>query len=119
MNPIIPTWIFYAIEISTGIEQLCFAAMILLGIAFFILTLRWCLDMEYDSEEKSNEKLKNVKKMFIMTLIAGAVAIILPSQKTIYTMVLNSYVTVDNISTAKETLTDAVDYMFEKIEQVR
>ena len=55
------------------------------------------------------------KICLIACIVTGTFNLIIPSQKTMYTMLVANFVTYENVETATESIKDSVDYIFEKL----
>ena len=114
---IINPWIFYLINI---LENIMLTGIVLFGIS--IVTAIVMGVMVFDpAESVSDEKKKLFKKMLKRVVIPIVVVCTLlitfiPSEKTMYTMLVSSYVTTDNLETATEVIQDGVDYIFDKLD---
>lgn len=114
---IINPWIFYLINILENI--------MITGIVVFVISVVTAIVMGvmvFDpAESVSDEKKKLFKKMLKRVVIPIVVVCTLlitfiPSEKTMYTMLVSSYVTTDNLETATEVIQDGVDYIFDKLD---
>ena len=103
MNPIIsPLW-FYLIGIGTGIQ-------ILLGIVGGVIAY-------YDYNHESTLKIIKIsKKYFMIGLMIGFFAVLIPSKETCYQMIAATVVTPNNIEIVGETTTDIIDYIIESVD---
>lgn len=114
---IINPWIFYLINILENI--------MVTGIVLFVISIVTAIVMGvmvFDpAESVSDEKKKLFKKMLKRVVIPIVVVCTLlitfiPSEKTMYTMLVSSYVTTDNLETATDVIQDGVDYIFDKLD---
>lgn len=114
---IINPWIFYLINILENI--------MVTGIVLFVISVVTAIVMGvmvFDpAESVSDEKKKLFKKMLKRVVVPIVVVCTLlitfiPSEKTMYTMLVSSYVTTDNLETATEVIQDGVDYIFDKLD---
>ena len=114
---IINPWIFYLINILENI--------MVTGIVLFVISVVTAIVMGvmvFDpAESVSDEKKKLFKKMLKRVVIPIVVVCTLlitfiPSEKTMYTMLVSSYVTTDNLETATGVIQDGVDYIFDKLD---
>ena len=114
---IINPWIFYLINI---LENIMVTGIVLFVIS--VVTASVMGVMVFDpAESVSDEKKKLFKKMLKRVVIPIVVVCTLaitfiPSEKTMYTMLVSSYVTTDNLETATEVIQDGVDYIFDKLD---
>lgn len=116
MNPIIsPLW-FYLIGIGTGIQ-------ILLGIVGGVIAIIAGIELiisviEYYSYnlESTLKIIKISKKYFMIGLMIGFFAVLIPSKETCYQMIAATVVTPNNIEIVGETTTDIIDYIIESVD---
>lgn len=111
---IINPWIFYAIDVLVSLEDFLFT-MILIILALFVGAF---LGAIYEKSEESETYIKCIswiKKLVIAFFICTSIVIAIPTRETMYTMLVSSYVTTDNIETVSDVIQDSVDYIFEKL----
>lgn len=122
---IINPWIFYVINVLVSLEDFLFimALVAILAIAIsYLFAMSEKQEIE-DAKDRGKEKdtemynklISWFKKSVIAFVICSAIVIAIPAKETMYTMLVSSYVTTDNIKTATEVIKDSVDYIFEKI----
>lgn len=122
---IINPWIFYVINVLVSLEDFLF---IMALVAILAITISYLFAMSEkqeieDAKDRGKEKdtemynklISWFKKSVIAFVICSAIVIAIPAKETMYTMLVSSYVTTDNIETATEVIKDSVDYIFEKI----
>lgn len=134
MNPIInPMW-FYLIDMLDGLS---FIAGLLVFVLIFVLFLSgWGLgylyldndmweytrDDDYD-DDRLTDIWKNFtkwwKRLFVLLVVLLTLTILVPSEQTIYKMMIATYATGDNIEIVLDKITDGVDYIFDKIDEVK
>lgn len=115
---VISPWLFYIIELLSNLNFVagtaCFISAVLLGVALFIYA------MESDSCYPSENLLKGCKKIskisIISLIISSVMCITIPSEDTMYKMLVAKYVTYENIDKATDTIKDGVDYIFDKLD---
>ena len=116
MNPVIsPLW-FYLIGIGAGAQVLLGVVggviAVIAGIALIIGTIEY-----YDYNHESTLKIIKIsKKYFMIGLIIGFFAVLIPSKETCYQMIAATVVTPNNIEIVGETATDIVDYIIESVD---
>lgn len=114
MHYIINPWILYLISLVGNIGVLS-VIIILSGIGLeIIVSLGFCDDLI-----DGKTAIRYAKKIFIMMCIAGMFVVFLPSKKTMKEMLVASYITEENVSATKESAKELVDYIVEKIEEVK
>lgn len=124
-TPIInPMWI-WAIHTLTSIDfwiGLITKVLIIATIHGIVVFAIWSfLEIEYwtDADDKAFKTGCNIiKKTLIWLGILLIVESAIPSEKTMYTMMATNYVTEENINITGETVTDAIDYIFEKVDML-
>lgn len=52
-----------------------------------------------------------------ITVVGILLLTLIPNGKVMYTMLVSSYVTTDNLDKATEVIQDGVDYIFDKLEE--
>ena len=113
MSQIISPWIFYLINVmqnlSTALEYLLL--ILIVWFAFKIIAILW----EHSFEEFILYA-KNVWQTLILICVVSVMMIIIPSEETMYTMLVANYVTYDNVEKATDAIKDSVDYIFDKID---
>lgn len=117
MTPIINPWWIYFIDMLVSVDFIvCFVAACGAP-AFAILTIGFfcCEDYKKEALKKFN---KYAKLSLIVTIIALVVVTIIPSKKTIYTMMVLDNVTQNNVELVKGSITNTIDYLTDKIEEI-
>lgn len=98
-EPIISPWIFYLIDVVSGVGVVCGLTLIL-GCMGFFFTL---IERSYD------EDCTKWKKAFMyMALVSIFLLIFVPSKDTMYKMIVSSYITPNNIIKVGETVDDSL-----------
>ena len=124
MKPIINPWIMYVIGLVNNINYIFTAGIVFLFIAIIIAAtfgfIRLVVDYDNFDEflEDYHTAVKWFKKGCISLIIAGIVMIFIPSEKTLYSMIILENVTPNNIEIAGNTGKDVIDYLFDKIDQM-
>lgn len=110
MQPIIPLWLIWFSGICDDLKNLFMAlgtvGIVVLGIATFI----------YFMEE--GELLPHFIKLLTISVIVLFVSVLVPTQKTVYTIMVASQITPSNIQLVGGTLKSTMDYMFDKTEKL-
>lgn len=116
MNPIIsPLW-FYLIGIGAGIQTLL---GIVGGVIAFIAGIGLIISVieYYNYNHESTLKIIKIsKKYFMIGLMIGFFAVLIPSKETCYQMIAATVVTPNNIEIVGETTTDIIDYIIESVD---
>lgn len=121
MQPIIPNWIIYLIEISSSVELML---KIVATLSFLILVLCTifyvaCL-YEVAEEEVLYKKFskKCFKIFFAVFLISSTISMLIPDKEVLYMMLVNSFITPDNLNYIGGEAKDLVDYIFQQINNI-
>lgn len=124
MKPVINPWIMYVIGLVNNISFIFAVVIFFLLSAIIIVAATGFVKFveNYDNFdeflEDNHTAVKWFKKGCISLIIAGIVMILIPSEKTLYSMVVLENVTPNNIEIAGNTGKDVIDYLFDKIDQM-
>ena len=116
-------WVFYIISLITNIQIVCISVAVGGGIIWFIALLvgPFIIDDMTDTEEKHKAYLKTfwkwIKRFPLIFLICTGIAVITPSEETIYKMMIASKISTDDVDHIVERLDDVVDSIIESKEQ--
>ncbi len=125
MKPIINPWIMYVIGLANNVNYVLITIIIILFTAIIVVTALGIVQFveNYDNFDEFLEEyhtaVKWFKRGFITLIVAGVVMIFMPSEKTLYSMVVLDNVTPDNIEAVGNTGKDVIDYIFDKIDQIK
>lgn len=117
-------WVFYAIGLITNIQIVCICIAVAGGIIWAIgfLVGPMIIDEITDTKEKEESYLKTfwkwMKKFPLIFLICLCIAIVTPSEATMYKMMIASKISTDDVDHVIERLDDVVDAIIESKEQV-
>lgn len=116
---VISPWIFYVVDLLSKASKAFWIIGIALPCVFFLFYFFSLGDLYKDEEiERFKEKQKgNVKKVIITTIICVVGIVAIPSEETMYKMLVARYVTYENIDKATKSIKDGVDYIFEKLDK--
>ena len=111
---IINPWWFYLIDVLGSLKDICYnilgGIIAIIAIIAVIDLIMWLFDdREWDYLKKA---FKIGLSVFIPCLILYGV---IPSEKTMYTMMVANFVTHENVEIATEAIQYGVDYVFEKL----
>lgn len=119
-----PMW-FYLCSVSDTVKALSIAATVAIVIVclvcfglgvFGIVESLDCGCSEDDDEYKAGVKLLNLaRKCIIPLVIALVLSVFVPSEKTLYKMMVANVATYENIDLTAETIEDAFDHVIEKL----
>ena len=114
MNVINPLW-FYLCDVFTVVGTFARIAAGLIGFGW-LLTISNARFGEKDSDYREGLALKGTaKKLVIPFIIAFAFAIFVPSEKTVYKMMVANLATYENIDIAADTIEEAFDHVIDKL----
>ena len=113
---IVSPWIFYLINLLSNINNLCYALTVVLFLVLSGLILYQWIEA-LDSDDDIWESFIKWRKRTAITLVISILGLIfIPTEETMYQMLVANYVTDKNIETATDVIKDSVDYIFEKID---
>lgn len=123
-TPIINPWVIYLINLCDNMKTLSIiaicitvAAVVLIGGAL-VFEEHDCCDEE-DTKAIRQYYMKWIKIPAIILICSLVFGIVLPTEKTCYTMLVTSQLTEENIHNVGDNAKEVVDYIFEKIEEVQ
>lgn len=114
MKPIIDPALFYWIDVLGKLGFLFgfIGVLVLLLVAGYVIHVI----SEYDKFTKKGVIF--IVSMMIASVTMFTIPVFIPSEKTIYKMIIAKNVTPDNIEVVKGELSDLVDYIIEKIDEL-
>lgn len=114
MEPIVSPWLIYLASISGLFKTLlCFFGMFGFGVCA-IYCLVECID-----ENSILTNIKKLKKPMIICIILSIIGLLIPNEKTIYTMIIAKNVTYNNINFGIDTIKELIDYIVTKIGELK
>lgn len=121
MNPYIDPWFFYWTSVLNGAKILLIVIGCLCAGAAGIMGLV-ALANGFDIEDYK-ENIKMIRKPLITVLVIGlvsvAVSVVLPTEETMIKMLVAKAITPDNVSNGIEAIKEVVDYIFQKMAEIR
>lgn len=124
MEPIVSNWIIYLIEIVSnlyyGLVFIFTIGIILLGIVL-IVAIGHIIINGMDTEEILEWfiKYKSISfKVIYAFLFLLLISCFVPSQETMYLMLVNSFITSDNLSFVGGEVKDLIDYIMQQINMI-
>lgn len=114
MEPLINPWIFYLINLAESIQMLLGILLCLMVIAclFYLMYVSNEYNLPLDKEDPEElAVLKNIKKLFVSFVVVLLIMTAIPSQATIYKMLIASQITENNYNFTKNELTELIDYI--------
>ena len=122
MNVINPIW-FYLCDVFNIVKTFAAIAAGLIGIVWLLTyAFGWCLVTtnasfgEEDRDYKEGLALKAAaKKLVIPFIIAFGIDVFVPSENTVYKMMVANLATYENIDIAADTIEEAFDHVIDKL----
>lgn len=118
MHYIINPWVFYLLDVIGNLDICCGIILAVFAVVLFIYALVWFIDGE-SWEEKYISPMQILKKFKVLLIIVILANALIPSEDTIYKMLIASQVTAENIGTAKETIQDVADYIVDAVKEIK
>lgn len=124
MEPIISNWIIYLIEI---VSNLYYGLAFIFGIGIILLCIALIVAIGHiivngmDTEEILEwfTKYKSISfKVIYAFLFLLLISCFVPSQETMYLMLVNSFITPDNLSFVDGEVKDLIDYTMQQINMI-
>lgn len=112
MKPIISPWSIYFASRADSLKIIAGCILMFATIAIFIAFMVGVEDGDIFTYKSF------MKKCVIISIISTIVLVIVPSTKTIYTMVTVNELTSDNIQAVGKTGKDVVDYITDQIDKI-
>lgn len=118
--PIINPWIFYLIDVLSTLK---YNSEIITGVATFVLCGTGFVAMlakseshhDNDSARLAALTIKTFKKALIVVCVSVGIYTVIPSETTMYKMLVAQNVTYENVDKAQEEIKETVDYIFKKL----
>lgn len=122
MNVINPIW-FYLCDVFTVVGTFASIAAGLIGLVWLLTyAFGWFLTIsnarfgEKDSDYRDGLALKaTAKKLVIPFIVSLTLATFVPSEETVYKMMVANLVTYENIDIAADTIEEAFDHVIDKL----
>ena len=121
MNPIINPFLFYLMGISEGAKNFFDGfgfTFTLFGGVIIVLSILWKPDSNDECELRYYSNVCKFKKLFIIGIISMIINLFIPTQETCYQMLAASLVTSNNLTIAKDTAENVVDYIVESVDKL-
>ena len=116
-SPIINPWVVYWISVASNFSLIFTIVLILCVFGLVVFICMWVEGCDDNTKLAVIGKHGTIGCMIAM-LVSTVIVAIIPSEKTMYTMLVTKYITVENINAGTETVKSAVDYVFEKIDEL-
>ena len=117
MHYIINPWVFYLLGLVDSIGVVCVVFLFLFGIIFGVYAIIWLVEFYGDDEYLTPMWI--LKKWKVPLILTIALLVFMPSEDTIYKMMIASQVTTENVNTAKETIQDVADYIVDAVKEIK
>lgn len=122
MNVINPIW-FYLCNVFNIVETFATTAAWLIGLAWLFTHVSgwWLTTVNARYGEKDGDYIEGLaltalaKKLVIPFIVALVLAIFVPSEKTVYKMMVANLATYENIDIAADTIEEAFDHVIDKL----
>lgn len=124
-EPVInPLWIYLVSvlpEIKKIADDLTFCISLFLACSI-VMYIRWRA-ADYTPNCEASIDMKNTWEKYnklggVIIVLGCALTVLIPSEKTIYTMMGASYLTPQNIQIVGDGAKDVVDYFFDQVDQI-
>lgn len=117
---IINPWIFYLIDVLNSLKGISLTVIViailgLIGAGVVTVIVKCESYCDDDSVRFVALSIKLLKKLLIVLCISMGVYTVIPSEETIYKMLVAQCVTYENVDKATKTIKDGVDYIFKKL----
>ena len=121
MKPIISPWSIYFADVLPSLGNIGLAIGIFATVVLITILIFWGIaTLENDLDEENNKNFRKVIfKRCLPFLLAGyLIFILMPSKKTIYTMMVIEQITPHNIEILGDNAKDVVDYITDEIKEL-
>lgn len=112
--PIVSPWVFYLID---TISNLFAALMLVVIVSAGTAAVAWLISLIGEEETIIKKWTKRIYPPLIVCIISLIIMVFIPSQETMYKMLVANFVTYENVETATDVIKDSVDYIFEKLDE--
>ena len=125
MNYVVNPMLFYWSNVSDTAKAVSIVAAIVIGIVCFVSFIIGVGNigyvLSYGGNEDSDDyklgikSLKLARKCIVPLVISLMISIFIPSEKTIYKMMVANVATYENIDLTADTIEDAFDHVIDKL----
>lgn len=112
MTYIINPWIFYLINLCYNLSWILVVIMVISGLWLIFSIVAFCVA---DQEKEKEEVKKHCKVVLIIFAVTAFISIFVPSEKTIYSMLIAKVVTVENVTAVYEAILNAAEKIITSI----
>ena len=123
-TPIINPWIIYLISLCHNLKFISIIATVIAITAVVMIGVNWAFDEDDCCDEEDAKAIRQyymkwIKIPAIVLICSLVFNLVLPTEKTCYTMLVSSQLTEENIHNVGDNAKEVVDYIFEKIDEVQ
>ena len=120
MKPIISPWSIYFADVLPSLGNIGLAIGIIATAAFLVVIIFWGIASLDGLDEETNKSFhKLLFKICLPILLVGyLIFVLMPSKKTIYTMMVVKQITPHNIEILGDSAKDVVDYITDEIKEL-
>ena len=120
MEPIISPWSIYFADVLPSLGNIGLAIGIITTAAFLVVIIFWGIASLDGLDEETNKSFhKLLFKICLPILLVGyLIFVLMPSKKTIYTMMVVKQITPHNIEILGDSAKDVVDYITDEIKEL-
>ena len=120
MKPIISPWSIYFADVLPSLGNIGLAIGIIATAAFLVVIIFWGIESLDGLDEETNKSFhKLLFKICLPILLVGyLIFVLMPSKKTIYTMMVVKQITPHNIEILGDSAKDVVDYITDEIKEL-
>ena len=111
MEPIISPWIFYWIDVADALK------VVLVFVSFLGFVAVLFYPILADEFESSTSKV--LKSLLITIAVSIAFTVFIPSEDTMYKMLVTSYITPNNIELVGGSIDTALDKLTDKVVKIK
>lgn len=121
---IINPWIIYLISLCNNLKFISIIAICITVVAVVPIGIAWAFDEDDCCDEEDAKAIRQyymkwIKIPAIVLICSLVFNLVLPTEKTCYTMLVSSQLTEENIHDVGDNAKEVVDYIFEKIQEVQ
>lgn len=123
-TPIINPWAIYLINVCDNLQFISLIATLIAITAVILIGVAWAFDEDDCCDEEDAKAIRQyymkwIKIPAIVLICSLVFSLVLPTEKTCYTMLVSSQLTEENIHNVGDNAKEVVDYIFEKIQEVQ
>lgn len=117
---IISPKILYLINLLSNLDGIGLLCIILCGVSVVILGIFSIFSIIDEDDYAVHIIIVSwFKRVLILFMIFVVMTALIPSKQTMYTMLVADQLTYENVDKLSDSAKDAVDYIFDKIEEVQ